>query len=80
MQLRGYKDGLAAAQIKLNSFREKDVFEGLDPSKTPRYKTIISMKFVLIKKVAANGQVQVIQGQDAMLCAQMKSSHRPWLK
>ena len=50
------KEGwLAAAQKELNSFKQKNVFEGIDPSELPKGKTVIPMKWVLTRKFDANG-------------------------
>ena len=56
----------AAAQKELNSFKQKGVFEELDPSKIPRNKTIIPMKWVLTKKFDANGEFKSYKAR--MVC------------
>ena len=47
---------LAAAQIELNSFKQRNVFEELDPSELPKGKTITPMKRILRKKFGAKGE------------------------
>ena len=48
---------LAGAQEELNSFKQKGVFEEIDPSKIPRNKAIIPMTRVLLtKKYGTNGK------------------------
>ena len=50
------KEGwLTAAQKELNSFKQRNVFEELDPSELPKGKTITSMNWILTKKFVANG-------------------------
>ena len=61
------KEGwLAAAQKELNSFKQKGVFTEIDPSKIPRNKTIIPMKWVLTKKYDANGEFKSYKAR--MVC------------
>ena len=61
------KEGwLAAAQKELNSFKQKGVFAEIDPSKIPRNKTIIPMKWVLTKKYDANGEFKSYKAR--MVC------------
>ena len=57
---------LAAAQKELNSFKQKSVFTEIDPSKIPRNKTIIPMKWVLTKKYDANGKFKSYKAR--MVC------------
>ena len=57
---------LAAAQKELNSFKQKGVFTEIDPSKIPRSKTIIPMKWVLTKKYDTNGEFKSYKAR--MVC------------
>ena len=61
------KDGwLQAAQKELNSFIQKGVFTEIDPSKVPKDKTIIPMKWVLTKKFDADGKFKSYKAR--MVC------------
>ena len=61
------KEGwLAAAKKELNSFKQKGVFTEIDPSKVPKDKTIIPMKWVLTKKYDANGEFKSYKAR--MVC------------
>ena len=55
-----------AAQKELNSFKLKGVFEEIDPSKVPKGKTIIPMKWVLTKKFDADGKFKSYKAR--MVC------------
>ena len=44
LQVLKKKDVLAAAQKELNSFKQKNVFEEVDPSELPKGRTVIPMK------------------------------------
>ena len=54
------------AQKELNSFKLKGVFEEIDPSKVPKGKIIIPMKWVLTKKFNADGKFKSYKAR--MVC------------
>ena len=57
---------LTAAQKELNSFKQKNVFEELDPSELPKGKTVTPMKWVLTKKFDAKGEFKSYKAR--MVC------------
>ena len=50
----------------MNSFKQKNVFEELDPSELPKGRTVIPMKWVLTKKFDANGEFRSYKAR--MIC------------
>ena len=61
------KDGwLQAAQKELELVYTEGCFKGIDPSKVPKDKTIIPMKWVLTKKFDADGKFRMIQSQNGL--------------
>ena len=57
---------LAAAQNELNSFKQRNMFEELDPSELPKGKTITPMKRILRKKPGAKGEFKSYKAR--MVC------------
>ena len=71
------KEGwLAAAQKELNSFKQKNVFEEVDPSELPKGRTVIPMKWVLTKKFDANGELKSYKAR--MVCQGFRQK-RVWI-